>query len=403
MSRDQREQQRLEWRPRCYECFRPMDRCFCVHIPRINNRTSVVILQHRREKLHPFNTARILRSSLRNSRLFADQIDGLAKAFAELSFSNETALLYPGDGSQLLEELSPSDMPKQLIVLDGTWHHTKTLFRDIPQLRCLPRVRLAPTQPSRYGIRREPHILFLSTLEATVAALRFLEPETQGLTQLVAAFEFMVNEQLAHPKSEDSVRRKCRPRAPLNIPKELRHNLQDIVVLYGETAPSPNRVADSIRESSRAPVYWVAERLGTGERFERAIHSSSVLSDSFLEHLGLPRSIFAGAVSMDAFRDDWGAFLRSTDTLAYYYGNCSRLLSAVDNTTHQKIYLKSIQLHRGQKNGTLEELLTVLDVPTERVHGLGRPSRRLANTIALCRYLQTCELKRGFIDEILCP
>ncbi len=351
-----------------------------------------MILQHRRERLHPFNTARILRSSLSNSRLFADHIDGLAKAFAELSFSNEAALLYPGDGSQLLDELSPNDLPKQLIVLDGTWHHTKTLFRDIPQLRRLPRVRLAPTQPSGYGIRREPHILFLSTLEATVAALRFLEPETLGLDQLVAAFEFMVKGQLAHPKSADSVRRKCRPRAPLNVPKELRNNLQNIVVLYGETAPSPNHVADSMRKCSRAPVYWVAERLGTGERFERAILSSSGLTDSFLEHLGLPLSVFADAVSIEEFRDEWRAFLRPTDTLAYYYANCTRLLNAIDNTLRPKIYLKSIQLHRGQKNGTLEELLTVLHVPTVEIHGLGRPSRRLANTIALCRYLHTCEL-----------
>lgn len=392
MSQDQGERQRLGWRPRCYTCFRPVDRCFCLHIPKINNRTNVLILQHRRERLHPFNTARILRSSLSNSRLFADHIDGLAKAFAELSFSNEAALLYPGDGSQLLDELSPNDLPKQLIVLDGTWHHTKTLFRDIPQLRRLPRVRLAPTQPSGYGIRREPHILFLSTLEATVAALRFLEPETLGLDQLVAAFEFMVKGQLAHPKSADSVRRKCRPRAPLNVPKELRNNLQNIVVLYGETAPSPNHVADSMRKCSRAPVYWVAERLGTGERFERAILSSSGLTDSFLEHLGLPLSVFADAVSIEEFRDEWRAFLRPTDTLAYYYANCTRLLNAIDNTLRPKIYLKSIQLHRGQKNGTLEELLTVLHVPTVEIHGLGRPSRRLANTIALCRYLHTCEL-----------
>ncbi len=392
MSQDQSEQQRHEWRPRCYECFRPADRCFCVHIPKIDNRTHVLILQHRREKRHPFNTARILRSSLSNSRLFADHLDGLARAFAELSFSNEAALLYPGDGSQLLEELNSSDFPQQLIVLDGTWHHTKTLFRDIPQLRHLPRVRLAPTQPSRYGIRREPHILFLSTIEATVATLRFLEPETQGFEQLIMAFELMVSDQLAHPKSEDSVRRKCRPRAPLNIPKELRNNLQNIVVLYGETAPNSNDAADSTRDSSRAPVYWVAERLGTGERFERAILSSSVLSDSFLEHLGLPLSVFSDAVSIEEFRNEWEAFLRPTDTFAYYYANCTRLLSTIDNTPHQTIYLKSIQLQRGQKNGTLEKLLTVLSVPTEKVHGHGRPSRRLANTVALCRYLHTCEL-----------
>ena len=356
----------------------------------------MLILQHRREKPHPFNTARILQRSLLNSRLFTDHIDGLARTCTELSFSNKAALLYPGDGSQLLNELSQVDLPKQLIVLDGTWHHTKTLFRDIPQLPLLPRVRLAPTQPSRYGIRREPHILFLSTLEATVAALRFLEPATQGFEQLIAAFEFMVNDQLAHPRSEDSVRRKHRPRAPLNIPKELRNSLQDIVVLYGETAPSTNHPPDSIeystKEINRAPVYWVAQRLGTGERFERAIRSASRMSLSFLEHLELPVSAFADAISLHDFREEWGEFLRPTDTLAYYYSNCTRLLSTLGNTQHKRIYLKSIQLHRGQKNGTLEEFLASLNVETEEDQDLGRPARRLANTIALSRYLHTCDL-----------
>ena len=396
MSQDQSETPPHEWRTKCYACFRPVDLCFCARIPKINNRTNVLILQHRREKPHPFNTARILQRSLLNSRLFTDHIDGLARTCAELSFSNKAALLYPGDGSQLLNELSQVDLPKQLIVLDGTWHHTKTLFRDIPQLRRLPRVCLAPTQPSRYGIRREPHILFLSTLEATVAALRFLEPATQGFEQLVAAFEHMVNDQMAHPRSEDSVRRKHRPRAPLNIPKELRNSLQDIVVLYGETAPStnhlPESIADSTREISRAPVYWVAQRLGTGERFERAIRSTNSMSHSFLEHLELPASAFADAISLDDFREEWGEFLRPTDTLAYYYSNCTRLLSTLGNTQHKRIYLKSIQLHRRQKNGTLEEFLASLNVETEEDQDLGRPARRLANTIALSRYLHTCDL-----------
>ena len=80
----------------------------------------MLILQHRREKLHPFNTARILQRSLLNSRLLADHIDGLAQTLAEMTFSDEAALLYPSEGSQLLEELNQDDLPKQLIVLDGT-------------------------------------------------------------------------------------------------------------------------------------------------------------------------------------------------------------------------------------------------------------------------------------------
>lgn len=381
-----------DWRERCYECYRPIDRCFCEQIPTIDNRTNVLIFQHMRERFHPFNTARILRKALLNSNMIVDHIEGLSKILSETPFTNEAGLLYPGHGSQLLEELQDHERPKQLVILDGTWHHTKTLFRDIPQLQSLRKVRLAPTEPSRYGIRREPDVLFLSTLEATVAALRFLEPETVGFEKLLSAFEFMVANQMAHPKSADSVRRKRRPRAPLNIPKILRDNLSNVVVVYGETGPGLDDVVNEGADRTRTPVLWVAERLGSGERFARTITPRRQPSPSFFKHLEIPEDTFSSAISMEAFRLEWESFLKPNDTLAYYFANCSNLLDVVGGSSRRKIYLKSIQLHRGQKNGTIEELLTALNVDFDESTGSGRAHRRLASTIALVRYLNQCSL-----------
>ncbi len=203
-----------------------MDRCFCDRIPTIDNRTEVLILQHMRERFHPFNTARILKRSLMNSRLLVDHNDRLAVAISELKLSQAVGLLYPGNESQLLNDLTVEQRPKQLVVLDGTWHHTKTLVRDIPQLQSLPRYRLAPSQPSRYKIRREPNVQFLSTLEATVAALECLEPETAGFGKLVAAFEGMIESQLTLPMPGYGWRRnRRRGQTPLNIPKVLKDEL----------------------------------------------------------------------------------------------------------------------------------------------------------------------------------
>ena len=360
-----------EWRQRCYHCYRPIDRCFCDQIPTIQNRTNVLIFQHMRERFHPFNTARILRRALTNSSMIVDHIDGLTKTLSEKPFTSETGLLYPGPGSQLLEELSVHERPTQLVILDGTWHHTKTLFRDIPQLQSLRKVRLAPTEPSRYGIRREPDVLFLSTLEATVAALRFLEPDTEGFERLLAAFEFMVANQLAHPKSADSVRRKRRPRAPLNIPKVLRDDLSNVVVFYGETGPGAQNEANEGADLSRTPVVWVAQRLGSGERLERTIIPCRVPPPSFFKHMEIPEEAFSNAISMEAFRQEWESFLRPTDTLAYYFANCSNLMNVVGNTRNRRIYLKSIQLHRGRKNGTIEELLDALHVEVDKSTVMG--------------------------------
>jgi len=371
-----------DWRPRCYGCYRPVDRCFCDQIPTIYNHTNVLIFQHMRERFHPFNTARILSRSLFNSQLFVDHIDGLRSALSLLTLSDSVGLLYPGNGSQLLEDLSSDEKPNQLVILDGTWHHTKTLYRDIPCLQRLPKYRLAPTQPSRYGLRREPHISFLSTLEATVAALRCLEPQTHGFEQLVAAFDFMIANQLSHPKSEDSCRRKIRTGPTTNIHKALKSDLDNIVVVYGESAPGINDTKKAKNKSDRSPVVWVAERLGTSERFDRKIQPSTVLSKAFYAHLELSEIDFTAAVSIDAFRSEWEAFLRPSDRLAYYYPNCPLLLDYIGGTPRLRIYLKSIQIQREQKLGTLEEKLSALNVGPSTARFGGRAGRRLSNTKA---------------------
>ena len=124
----------------------------------------------------------------------------------ELPILPGAVLLYPGKQSKLLTELSPMQRPTQLVILDGTWHHAKTLYRDIPQLHTLPQYRLAPATPGQYRIRLEPTATSLSTVEATVAALKFLEPETEGFEQLLGAFNLMVEQQLAHPNAQCYVR-----------------------------------------------------------------------------------------------------------------------------------------------------------------------------------------------------
>ena len=83
-------------------------------------------------------------------------------------------------------------------MIDGTWHQAKTIFRDVAQLQKLPCYRLSPSSPGQYRIRLEPDSQSLSTLEATVAALKVLDSDTDGLDQLLSAFRKMVHDQLDH-------------------------------------------------------------------------------------------------------------------------------------------------------------------------------------------------------------
>ena len=181
-------------RVRCYDCYRPIANCFCAVVPSIANRTAVLIVQHRRESFHPFNTARIVRLALQNSTLVVDHTQRISE---RLVVRSRAGLLYPGPASTLLSKLPEGQRPEQLVVVDGTWHQVKTLVRDVAAIRNLPQYRLAPTEPSNFRIRLEPNAAALSTVEAVVAALRMLEPKTTGFEQLLQAFDLMVDRQLA--------------------------------------------------------------------------------------------------------------------------------------------------------------------------------------------------------------
>jgi tRNA-uridine aminocarboxypropyltransferase len=369
-------------RNRCYACFRPKAACFCAAIPQIDNRTNVLILQHVRERFHPFNTARMVHRALNNSTLLVDQTPQLAAA--ELPLKPRAGLLYPGPEARLLSDLAPAERPDQLVIVDGTWHHAKTLVRDIPALHDLPRYGIVPASPGRYRIRREPTDTSLSTVEATVAALRALEPETPGLDQLLEAFDTMIERQLAHPRSEVAARRKQkRKRTANSVPRVLVHDLDNIVVAYGESACG----VPGTRRTPRSPIYWVAQRLGTGECFARAIQPNSPLTKTFLGHLELTPADFADALSNAEFRTAWSAFLRPTDIVAVYSQSTARLLKHVGADFAKALVLKSIPFNPHRPNGTLAEVLAAEGQVAAPPQHPGRAGKRLANAVALTQHL----------------
>ena len=369
-------------RDRCYGCFRPKSACFCADIPCIDNQTEVLILQHVRERFHPFNTARMVQQALKKSTLLVDQTRELAAA--TLPLKPRAGLLYPGPGARLLSDLPPGERPEQLVIVDGTWHHAKTLVRDIPALHNLSRYGLAPSSPGRYRIRREPTATSLSTVEATVAALQALEPNTAGLDQLLQAFDTMIDRQLAHPRSEAASRRKLRANQTANnVPRILTHDLKNVVVAYGESACG----VPGTKRTPRSPIYWVAQRLGTGESFVRAIQPNSPLTDAFLGHLELSRDDFAGAVSHDEFRTSWADFVRPTDTLAVYCQSTARLLKHIDADFTKCLVLKSIPFDPQRPSGILTEVLAAQNVVSLPPRHAGRAGKRLANAVALTRHI----------------
>ncbi len=193
---DQRSAGAATARAACYRCFKPRVACICSAIRRVNNRTSVTILQHPRERFHALGTVRIARLGLTRARVEWcapwEDAGGIRDRLPA-----GTALLYPSPGARDLATLPAAEHPRHLVAIDGTWFLAKKIYDAHSWLHDLPHVSLTPSRPSAYRIRREPQPHCLATLEALVDALRILEPDTTGFDGLLAAFNAMVDRQAA--------------------------------------------------------------------------------------------------------------------------------------------------------------------------------------------------------------
>ena len=355
-----------------------MSLCFCPAIPRIDNRTDVLILQHVGERSHPFNTARIVQRALRRCCLIADHNQRLGTR--DLPIDSNAGLLYPRANALSLTELPAAERPRQLVVIDGTWHQAKTIVRDVPQLGNLPCYRLTPSSAGQYRIRREPDALSLSTLEATVAALRALEPDTVGLDQLLRAFNTMVESQLVRAGGHTVWRQKtARQSRPRNIPHALLQNPDRLIVAYGEATPG----RPGHRTANPRPVHWVAQRMGTAEQFSCRLRQQQPLSHAALEHMRLSTADFAAAVSLDEFGDRWNRFLHRNDVLVVYHQRTCQLLRHIQAPLPRCLVLKSIFGKWRAGCRSLEELIADEQITLSACDGKSRANQRLAMAVAM--------------------
>ena len=375
--------------PRCLGCFRPAAYCYCDLIPEIENQTELLIIQHARERDHPFNTARMVRMAFNKSRLLCGTNQSLSKI--EFGLRPGAGLLYPSPSAPTLSELPPHSRPQQLVIVDGTWAQAKTMIRDLPQLQELACYKIAPTQPGQYRIRLEPTDTSLSTVEAAVAAIGEVEPNINGLKELIGAFDQMVQRQLDHPKvGREHYSGGPKSGTTINIPQRLLGDENNIVVAYGEAAyRDVDRLAQTQVNDPRPPLVWVAVRLGTGELFSRTLKPDVPMTDSFLEHLELSGSHFDDAVTVGEFRNDWQRFLRANDTLAVYNHGTEKLLANVEADFAKCVALKSINFDLDRESRTLCRFVEKHELQCQfPISNLGRAGKRLANAVALVQHLR---------------
>lgn len=366
-------------RPRdvCHRCDKPSVTCICARVPRLFNYTPIAILQHPKERAHPIGTARLARLGLTNVHVEVAWNANDVEAEMPSWVPSQAGLLYPSPGARDLASVPESERPRALVVIDGTWHTARTLHRDKKWLHSLPHFRLSPEAPSRYRIRREPTREAVSTLEAILEALRVLEPNTPGAEELLAAFDSMIDEQLAFMSRNDGRPRKKerRPRESRRLPRAVVEDFEHLIVVYGESArPDPR--------GPRTLVQWTALRVATGEIFERVIRPAfGVPGARHLGHMELPLETFDRGVTLAEFRDAWTAFTARTDSPVIAAWNQSTLdvLGATLGTPVSRAALKgAYRSSHGRHEGSLDDVAAREGWAAPPLPVLGRAGRRLS-------------------------
>lgn len=189
-------------RAQCTKCKRPVKVCICDSLVEIEAPLELIIWQDPTEAKHKLSTAPLLNLSISNSRLLVGDQFSFADIFAD-SPVQQCALLYPLESGSALISEQRSDISK-LLVLDGTWKKVRRLFYLNEWLKDLPYIQLNPESLSRYAIRKSPRADGLSTIEAAVAGLSWLD-ETIDYQPVLAVLERIV--ELQQQLTPDDVKR----------------------------------------------------------------------------------------------------------------------------------------------------------------------------------------------------
>jgi len=199
--------------PDCPHCHKPPALCICDSIMPIENRISLLILQHPQEQDRALGTARLTALHFKNAVLkIGLSWPSLSKALGRpVHDPSRWAVLYLGSAKVAdletdrdivainrkgeIEDNQRAILKdvEGIVLLDGTWSQAKALWwRNAWMLKC-QRVILGPARPSRYGqLRREPRRDGLSTIEAAAMLLASLEKRPDLAETLYGSFERML-------------------------------------------------------------------------------------------------------------------------------------------------------------------------------------------------------------------
>jgi len=374
-------------RETCYTCFRPRVVCICAFLQPVANRTRITIVQHPRERLHPLNTARIAEGSLESVRVLRGTLGRLKEELGAGAIPADAWLLYPGPNAVDLETLPADQAPREVVVLDGTWHQASTLLRDLPALASLPCARFTPAAPSEYRIRKEPRADYHSTIESIAHVLSVLEPDTAGIESLRESFRQLVARNVAARPPSRTRRARQRDRRAHAFPDELSLPLDQVVLAYAEGAfiRTPERRKQPL-------VAWLSHP-ESGARLRILLRPRGQVGPRLLQALELNQDeLEREGFELDGAEPALRAFLGERALVAW---NASTLamLAELGARPMRRLLLKGAYCdHRrslGERPAAWGNMNAILAVRGVSWHSRGgRAERGLAQTDAIYGYLR---------------
>lgn len=176
----------------------------------VDNKVTILVLQHPQEQDRVLGTAGLLAGSLANAKVVVGlSWRKLTHALGAPAEPRDWGVLYlgstqtkgqaaplvaiDGKGQPLADQETARAGLKGLIALDGNWAQAKALWWRNAWLTKLRRFVVVPDGPSLYGdLRREARPDAVSTLEAVALALQVLEGDAAVREKLLVPFRALL-------------------------------------------------------------------------------------------------------------------------------------------------------------------------------------------------------------------
>ncbi len=219
---------------KCAACWKAPDLCLCKDIQASPTRTKILILQHPQEARNPWGTARLTSLALPSAvHKVGLSWRSLGQALGTPAEPSRWGVLYLG---ALKDAKTRPDVPFQVItregkqvasqnlegivLLDGNWKQSKTLWWRNPWLTRMNRIVLNPGVPSVFNrVSRQPRKDCLCTIESVRHSLAFLEKKNEEvlvrLDELLKKHVELVELKRPAPRRpQGSFRRRHKPSGP---------------------------------------------------------------------------------------------------------------------------------------------------------------------------------------------